>query len=118
MSTAAELLDHLADELATVYPTRRALSARPGRVSCVVIPAEGEYDDAMCDPVPVTVTAEVHVLAAGMDEQATRDLAHHLEPVGVLIRQAGWTCLAWRAGSDLEQPIPAFIITATALGTG
>ncbi len=114
----AQLLDDLHAELATSYPTRRALSARPGRVSCVVIPTEGQYDTAPCEPPPVTVTAEVHILAAGMDEQAVKDLPHHLDPVGLLIRKAGWTCTGWRSGTALDQPIPELVITATALGTG
>lgn len=116
--TAAELLDALHSELSTQYPTRRALSAHVGRVSCVIEAGSGEYDAAICEPVSVTVTADVRIVAAGMDEQNTRDLPHHLQPVGALIRKAGWVCMTWQADSTGESERPTITITATAVGEG
>lgn len=115
--TADQLLDALHASIATAYPVRRALSARPGRVSVVIEATGGEFETAPCDPVPFTIAADVHIIGAGLDEQNTIDLPHHLAPVADLVRAAGWVCESWRTTSTGEAPLPEIVIEATASGT-
>ena len=115
MNTPA-LLDELHRALAAEYPTYRAVSTRPGRVTCVVEADSGAYDQAVCETTGLMVTANVRVLAAGHGEQEVRDLPYHIDPVTALIRQAGFAPTGWQAGdTDL---VPEIVITAEAPGTG
>lgn len=112
---SAELLAGLHQSLATKYPTRRLLSARPGRVTCVVVPASGEYDDGpQCDPWPMELTTEVHIVAADISEKGAEDLMWHIPLVADLIRQSAFTVIGWRGGATNDTP--TIIVTATANG--
>ena len=115
MNTAG-LLDLLHASLAETYPTYRAVSARPGRVTCVVEADSGAYDQAVCAPTGLMVTANIRVLAAGDSEQAVKDLPHHIDPVATLIRQAGFAPTGWRSGES--ESVPEITITAEAPGVG
>ena len=119
MSSARDLVIGLADTLATVYPTRVAeLSNRPGTVTCAVALQTVDYETgAMCDPVPITVTCEVVVLAARGGEQGIRDLLTHIDPVADLIRGARFAPVSYDAGATAED-LPVLIFTATANGDG
>lgn len=109
-----ELLDELHTVLSSVYPTGRAFQ-RYGRIACVLVPSDGQWEQSMCEPWPLTVTIEVHILAAAADEQGAKDLPHHIGPVCDLIRSSQFIPIGWRAGSS--EDTPAIVITATANGT-
>lgn len=115
--TVAELVDALVASLRTVYPARVAeVSNRPGTTTCAVTVDRVDYEPAMCDPVPATVTATITVLAAAGGEQGVRDLLTRLQPVTGLIRAAGFTPTTAEPGDINDHP--ALIITATAQGEG
>jgi hypothetical protein len=114
--TLQEALAALLLSLGSQYPTRVAeVSNRPGRVTCVVWPSGGEFEEsALCDPVPERVTAEVVVLSAATGARGVADLLTHKDPVASLIRAAGWEPLSWTSGAGDDQPT----ITFTAVHDG
>ena len=116
--TAAELIAALVDSLATLYPARTAaISNRPGRVTCVVQPSGAEYDVIACAPSPIMLTVDIHILAAGSDEQAVVDLTTHVDAVAGLTRAAGFAPIAWRAGTT-NNDLPEIVLTAVCDGKG
>ena len=116
MRTAAELVTALADSLARVYPARVALLSKPpGRLSVTVTPVRATYESSVC-PGPLTLEVDVHVLAAGSDEQAVKDMLTHLGPIADLIREVGFTTSAWTSGT--VEGRPETVISAVADGIG
>jgi hypothetical protein len=117
MSTALELITALRDSLAAQYPTKVADQAtRPGVVTASVAPERVQFEDIVCDPQPMFLTATVVVQAAAGGEQGVLDLLGHVDTVNGLIRAAGFTVVEW-SPADVEDQ-PAVEITATANGTG
>ena len=111
MTVQAEILA-LKDALAPGYGARIAdLATRPGAVTAVVTPTSWDYEATMCSPIPLTVTAEIAVLAAQGGQQGVIDLLGH-EPaiVGIVIGE-GWTPTECRA--DTVGDLPALIITCS-----
>ena len=116
--TAAQLIDALAASLGTGFPVRVAeLSARTGAVTAVVALERVAYDTAaMCDPAPITVTAQVTLIAAGIGEQGIKDLLARADEAAGLIRAAGFTVESYDAADANDAP--ALVFTATAGGEG
>lgn len=112
----AELVQGLVDSLATRYPARlSALSNQSGRVTCVVAPVRAVYETPVC-PGPLQLEVDVHVVAAGSDDQAVTDMLQHLDAVADLIRAAGFTTTDWTAGNNQNRP--ETVIAAVASATG
>lgn len=117
MTTTAELIAALRDSLATTYPTTVAEPTnRPGVVTCAVMPERVEYEDLICDPQPILLTANVIVLSAAGGEQGVVDLLGHADTVADLIRAAGFTPVEWNPVDVNDQPAIEF--TAAANGGG
>lgn len=118
MKGVAGLIADLADALGAVYPVRLSeLGKRPGVVTCIIVPTVGDYDAPKLNGAQeVQLEVEVHVMAAGLGEQAVADLLAHLDPVASLIRTAGWVPRRWRGGTDMS--LPEIVVTAVAGGIG
>lgn len=108
----------LVANLGTVYPARLVeQSNRVGGMPTVVVaPSSGEWEHTVCEPYPLTITADIVVIAAATGEQGTDDLLTHLDPVADLARAVGWTPTEWAA--DAVDDMPALTITATAQADG
>lgn len=114
---AVQLIQALADSLASTYPTTIAeQSARHGAVTATVTVERVEYEDLICDPTPMLLTVNVIVQAAAGGEQGIVDLLGHVDPVAGLIRAAAFTPIEWSPIDIDDQPAVEF--TATANGEG
>lgn len=117
--TAAELLVALRDALAAKYPTSIGeTTTRPGTVTCVVAPDKVEYESAaLCDPMPITVNAQVQILAAAGGETGIIDLIGQVDAVVQQITDSTtWVPLDWQPADVNDQP--AITLTLTANGDG
>lgn len=111
MTVAAEVLA-LRDALAPAYGAQIAdLATRPGAVTCVINPTDWTYESTLCDPLPVSLTCEVAVLAAQGGQRGTIDLLGHEPAVIALIVAAGWVPTECRA--DTVADLPALVISCS-----
>lgn len=122
MRSLTDLVGDLTDALSAAYPVRVAnLAYRPGRVTCVIMPTDAEYDEPSVQNglQGLVLTVQVHVLAAGSGDQAVVDLLTHVDPVTAIMRSAGFVIGGWTAsGSGTAAEIPEIVITGTAGGMG
>ena len=80
------------------------------------MPDGGDYEQALCSPVPEVVRCDVVVIAAHTGPGGIVDLLTHKDLVAEIARSVGWTPTDWSADSQDDQPALRITMTITTEG--